>query len=145
MISFVELVSSRVSARSRSMTLDSITFDDSRLGLYSVSFVDSRSRSLILVWLAPEGRVILSCLAPGWGLVQSVYGPFYTRTFLEVLFASYSIYTLESHGINNNLLTHWKPFSSCHSILFILHQITILETRLSFTKWGLLRLSIPLP
>ena len=81
MISFVELVSSRVSARSRSMTLDSITFDDSRLGLDSVSFVDSRSRSLILVWLAPEGRVILSCLAPGWGLVQSVYGPFFTRTF----------------------------------------------------------------
>ena len=133
--------------------LGSVSFDDSRLdhvrrfstrsrlGLVrwlSITFVDSR---LARTWR--KGYLVMSRT---WMGVSTVcLWAFYTRTFLEVLFASYSIYTLESHGINNNLLTHWKPLSSCHSILFILHQITILETRLSFTKWGLLRLSIPLP
>ena len=52
--------------RSRSMTLDSGTFEDSRLD----SFDDSRLGLVrwISTRLAPEGRVILSWLAPGMGV-----------------------------------------------------------------------------
>ena len=116
----VRWISSRlvrwISARSRSMTLDSITFDDSRLGLVrwlSITFVDSR---LARTWR--KGYLVMSRT---WMGVSTVcLWAFYTRTFWEVIFASFSIYTLETHGVYNNLLTHWRPFMSYHRILFSL-------------------------
>ena len=114
--------------RSRSMTLDSGTFDDSRLD----SFDDSRLGLVrwISTRLAPEGRVILSWLAPGMG-VNTVWcmGLFTLELFRRQDLSLFGADCLETHLVNNKILTHWGPFLSCHRILFRLFQIDLSETR----------------
>ena len=107
----------RFLARARSMTLGSISFDESRL--------DSHLKGG------------LSCHVSHleWGLVQSVYGPFYTRTFSEVIFASFGIYPLETHWVNNKLLTQWRPFRSGIVYMLSPHQWYYLLVDLLGTHW----------
>ena len=147
---------------SRSMNLGSVSFDDSRLD--QVRWFSTRSRLNLVRWLSitfVDSRLALvfcSHLKEGlschvshleWGLVQSVYGPFYTRTFLEVIFASFSVDPLETHWFNNNLLTHWRPLRlgivyklSPHHVHFL--TVDLLETRWvnnkSLTQWRPFRL-----